>query len=52
VCAIRSDPDRSLVQDLEEAAFRVRVVGDAREVRGIYEAIHEGWGSARDVDEA
>jgi 2,4-dienoyl-CoA reductase-like NADH-dependent reductase (Old Yellow Enzyme family)/thioredoxin reductase len=46
VCAIGSGPDCRLSEELAEATFPVRVIGDAREARGICEAIHEGWRAA------
>ena len=35
--------NRHLAEELAGAPFPVRVIGDAREARGIFEAIHEGW---------
>jgi len=43
VYAIGGEPDRSLMARLGDAPFPVRAVGDARAVRGLCEAVYEGW---------
>jgi NADPH-dependent 2,4-dienoyl-CoA reductase/sulfur reductase-like enzyme len=49
VCAIGCLSNDRLSSELADAPFLVRVIGDAREPRGIYEAVHEGWHAAASV---
>jgi len=49
VCAIGCAPNDRLASDLADASFPVRTIGDARDPRGIYEAVHEGWLAAVSV---
>ncbi len=49
VVAIGNRPNLDLAEALSEEPFPVVVVGDARDPRGIQEAVSEGWRAAREV---
>ena len=51
VCAVGRRPNRRLAGELSDAQVPVAAVGDAREARGICEAVYEGWRAALRLDE-
>ena len=46
ICAVGGEPNGALADEMADGAFPVCRVGDAREVRTIFEAVSEGWRAA------